>query len=86
MLNLKDLLTVLPTRLEGLLENELVLEASFCAESNQILPFSAKNTQIMAENRGFSRSVLLEREASCGAYRALAGASWPLLRRQWIKK
>jgi len=58
LLNLKDLLTVFPPRLERLFEKEPVLRPPFCAESYQIAPFSAKNVQIMAEKWGFSRPIL----------------------------
>ena len=74
LLNLKRLLTVFPPSLNGLFENEPVLRPLFCAESHQILPFSAKTWQNMAENRGFSRPILLERVEPCGLCQALAAA------------
>ncbi len=61
LLNLKGLLTVFPPSLRRPFENEPVLRPCFCAESRQILPFSTKNVQIMAESRGFSRPILLDR-------------------------
>jgi hypothetical protein len=79
LLNLKDLLTVFPPRFNVLFENEPVLRPLFCAESHQILPFSAKNVQIMAQYRGLPRPILLERVTSCGSCEALAGASRPVL-------
>jgi len=64
-LNLKDLLAMLPRRfgdhLRGSVENEPVLRRLFRAESHQILPFSGKNMQIMAENGGLSAPILGER-------------------------
>jgi len=54
VLNLKDLLAGFPPRLRRLFENEACFEASFCAESHQIPPFSAKTWRNMAEDWGFA--------------------------------
>ncbi len=48
MLNLNDLLTVLPSSVKCVFENGPILTPLFCAESYQIPPFSAKTWQNMA--------------------------------------
>jgi hypothetical protein len=50
LLKLKDLLTVFSPNLKNSFENEPVLRSRFCAESRQILAFSAKTCQNRAEN------------------------------------
>lgn len=59
LFNLKDLLSVFPPWLKGVLENEVVLRRLFATKSYQILPFSTKNMQRtgsnMAQNGGRCR-------------------------------
>ncbi len=63
LLNLKGLLNVFLPSLKRWFENQLILRPLFCAESNQILSFSAKNVQKIAE-KGSSRERFWEGASS----------------------
>jgi len=67
VLNLKDLLTVFRRALGVYLKTGPVLRPLFFAESYQIPPFSAKNVQIIAENRAFRDRSYQKRVESCGS-------------------
>ena len=55
MLNLKGLLTEFPPGLRHLFENEPAWKRHFCAESYQIMPFSAKTWRNMGKEWRFEK-------------------------------